>query len=95
MELLNYYIYDLLKDAWFTEEDNLDLLGEEVKWVLYDRIISHVLWLLTFEELEQLNNIIISWTQDDVYNFIYTKVVTLNINLDEILKEFENEFLEF
>lgn len=88
------FLDELIQEAWFEEDDDFELLKEDLRPLLQERIMMHIYQELNEEEITQVTKFL----EDDKMNEfdIYVKNIIPNFDdfLMEIYAQFEDEYLE-
>lgn len=88
------FLDEMLIEAWFEKDDALDLLKEDLKPILQERIMLHI-----YQELneEQINNVSKLLKENDIETldaFLRQNINDFDDFLMEIYAQFEDEYLE-
>lgn len=88
------FLDEMLIEAWFEKDDALDLLKEDLKPILQERIMLHI-----YQELneEQANNVSKLLEENDIETldaFLRQNINDFDDFLMEIYAQFEDEYLE-
>ncbi|MDR0650784.1 MAG: hypothetical protein LBG59_05280 [Candidatus Peribacteria bacterium] len=92
------FLDELLTLAGFTEQDDFEILKEDLRPLLSDRIILKIYEALphdtdrkTFDEMMTKEEEV---TTDEIYGFLQSKITNFDDFMANIYLEFQNEYLE-
>ncbi len=87
------FLDNLLKKAWFQESD-FDLLKEDLRPVLEERIILMIGMELNQQQEKEAHNLLSAGKYDELNSYLQEKIPQFEDLLMEIYAQFEDEYLE-
>lgn len=93
MDNIRQYIYDLLAQAGFTEEDNLEMLADDLEPVLLDRIMAKIALRLSEADQNSMYDMLDEWKAAEFHQFVAEKIENYDVYFAAILDEFTQDYL--
>ena len=88
------FLDEMLVEAWFEEDDDLDLLKEDLRPLLQERIMMHIHKELDENQVEQVTKLLEENKLDELDTYIRDIIPNYDEFLMEIYAQFEDEYLE-
>ena len=88
------FLDELLLEAWFTAEDNLDLLKEDLRPLLQERIVMSVYKELNPEQQDVVTDLLDNKKFDELNQYLENTIPNYQEKMMEVYAEFEDEYLE-
>ena len=88
------FLDEMLVEAWFEEDDDLDLLKEDLRPLLQERIMMHIHQELDENQVEQVTKLLEENKLDELDTYIRDIIPNYDEFLMEIYAQFEDEYLE-
>ena len=88
------FLDELLLEAWFEQEDALDLLKEDLRPLLQDRVMTHIYQELDEIQVKQVTTLLENDKIDELDSYIRKIIPDFDNFLMEIYAQFEDEYLE-
>ncbi len=88
------FLDEMLLEAWFEEDDDLDLLKEDLRPLLQERIMMHIHQELDENQVEQVTKLLEENKLDELDTYIRDIIPNYDEFLMEIYAQFEDEYLE-
>lgn len=91
---MDTFLYWLLAQAWFTQEDNLQQLHEDLELALLDRLNAKILEQIPADKHELAGELISSEDADAWNAFVHTYIPEYDDFLANVCDEFADEYLD-
>ncbi len=88
------FLDELLLEAGFTSDDNLDLLKEELKPLLQERITMSIYNQLGQEQKDTVTEMLDHNQLDELNEYLETIIPDYQEKMMEVYADFEEEYLE-
>jgi hypothetical protein len=88
------FLDELLLDAGFSEDDNLQLLKEDLQPVLQERIMTHIYKELNDAQRHEVTKLLDANKIDELDKYLKGTISNFDEFLMEIYAQFEDEYLE-
>ncbi len=88
------FLDELLLEAWFTQDDNLDLLKDELRPVLQERITMSVYSELTQEQRDTVTELLDHNKPEELNEYLEDIIPDYQEKMMEVYADFEDEYLE-
>lgn len=88
------FLDELLLEAWFTQDDNLDLLKEDLRPILQERIVMSVYKKLNQEQRDDVTDLLNNNKTKELDSYLRNVIPDYDEFLMEIYANFEDEYLE-
>lgn len=88
------FLDELLLEAWFTVDDNLDLLKEDLRPILQERIVMSVYKKLNQEQRDDVTDLLNNNKTQELDSYLRSIIPDYDEFLMEIYANFEDEYLE-
>lgn len=88
------FLDELLLEAWFTTEDNLELLKEDLRPVLQERITMSVYGELTQEQRDTVTEFLDHNKPEELNQYLEDIIPDYQEKMMEVYADFEEEYLE-
>lgn len=88
------FLDELLLEAWFTQDDNLDLLKEDLRPILQERIVMSVYKKLNQEQRDDVTDLLNNNKTQELDSYLRNVIPDYDEFLMEIYANFEDEYLE-
>lgn len=88
------FLDELLLEAWFTADDNLDLLKEDLRPVLQERIVMSVYNELNQEQKDSVTDLLDNNKIEELNEYLEDTVTDYKEKIMEVYADFEDEYLE-
>lgn len=88
------FLDELLVEAGFEKTDNLDLLKEDLRPLLQERIMMHIYQELNDEQVNNVTKLLDEDKIDEVDTYVRNIIEDFDDFLMEIYTQFEDEYLE-
>jgi len=88
------FLDELLLEAWFTPDDNLDLLKDELRPVLQERITMSVYSELTQEQRDTVTELLDHNKPEELNEYLEDIIPDYQEKMMEVYADFEDEYLE-
>ncbi len=87
------FLDELLMGAWF-EESDLDLLKEDLRPILQERIMLNIYRETNEDQQKMISNFLEKWEHDKMTSYLNSIIPNFDDFLMEIYAQFEDEYLE-
>lgn len=88
------FLDELLVNAGFEEDEDLDLLKEDLRPLLQERIMMHIYQELKENEVDTVTKFLEDNKIDELDNYVRDIIPNFDEFLMEIYAQFEDEYLE-
>ncbi len=88
------FLDELLLEAWFTADDNLDLLKEDLRPILQERVAMSIYKELNQEQQDTVTSLLDENKTVELNEYLESTIPDYHEKLMEIYAEFEEEYLE-
>lgn len=88
------FLDELLLEAWFTADDNLDLLKEDLRPILQERVAMSIYKELNQEQQDTVTSLLDENKTVELNEYLESTIADYHEKLMEIYAEFEEEYLE-
>jgi hypothetical protein len=93
MEHMDALIYGLLEQAWFTEEDNLQVLHDDLEAALLDRLNAKIMAEIPADKHEKAGELLHDENTDAWETFVQMYIPEYDEFLADLFDEFAEEYL--
>ena len=88
------FLDELLLEAWFTADDNLDLLKEDLRPILQERVAMSTYKELNQEQQDTVTSLLDENKTVELNEYLESTIPDYHEKLMEIYAQFEEEYLE-
>lgn len=94
MEHMDTFLYWLLDEAGFTEDDNLQMLHDDLEAALLDRINAKIMEKIPAENHEEAGELLHDEDTAKRESFVHRYIPDYDDYLEQVCDEFAEEYLE-
>lgn len=88
------FLDELIQEAWFEENDDFELLKEDLRPLLQERIMMHIYQELNEKEIDDVTKFLEDDKIDEFEAYVKNIIPNFDDFLMEIYAQFEDEYLE-